>query len=128
MEEAARLFYVGMTRAKRRLELLSYASKEGEPVRLSRFVDDVRRLQPAAPRPAVETGAKAPPVVRANANAIRDPARLVVGAKVRHAVFGDGEIVLTLGDSMDIRFREETKRLSANICVQMGLLEPASPD
>ncbi|MFB9280183.1 ATP-dependent helicase [Cohnella cellulosilytica] len=129
MEEAARLFYVGMTRAKRRLELLSYASKEGEPVRLSRFVDDVRRLQPAAPRLAVEEGAKAPPVVRANPNAIRDPARLVVGAKVRHAVFGDGEIILTLGDSMDVRFREETKRLSANICVQMGLLEPmASPE
>jgi len=127
MEEAARLFYVGMTRAKLRLELLSYARKEGEPVQLSRFVEEVRKLQGKSPEPAL-AGARAEPSVTsapANPNAIRDPARLVVGAKVRHAVFGEGEIVLTLGDSVDIRFREQTKRLSANICVQMGLLDPA---
>lgn len=129
MEEAARLFYVGMTRAKRRLELISYARKEDEPVTLSRFVEDVRRLQLRTPEPTV-AGAKGRPrpSAPANPNAIRDPSLLVVGAKVRHTVFGNGEIVLTLGDSLDIRFREQTKRLSANICVQMGLLEPmASP-
>jgi len=156
MEEASRLFYVGMTRAKRKLELLSYARKEGEPVKLSRFVEEVRRLQspPEAPsaRSARGTGVRASgrsgsanggspsdatrpvrralpakpvvPAAPANPNAIRDPSRLAVGAKVRHAAFGDGEIILRLGDSMDIRFGITTKRLSANICLQMGLLEP----
>ncbi len=127
MEEAARLFYVGMTRAKRRLELISYARKEGEPVKPSRFVEDVRRLQRGEPAGrAAEAGLQR--FVPENPNAILDSSRLVVGAKVRHAVFGDGEIVLTLGDSMDIRFRKETKRLSVNICVQMGLLEPATAE
>jgi len=127
MEEAARLFYVGMTRAKSKLELLAYKTRDGEQVQPSRFVAEVRLIQ--HPPKAVKSNPpnrprQAGPAVPVNPNAIKDQSALVVGAKVRHAVFGDGEIILTLGDSVEIRFREQTKRLSANICVQMGLLEP----
>lgn len=45
MEEAVRLFYVGMTRAKRRLELLSYERRDGAKAKTSRFVNAVRRIQ-----------------------------------------------------------------------------------
>ncbi|XID95495.1 ATP-dependent helicase [Paenibacillaceae bacterium WGS1546] len=145
MEEAARLFYVGMTRAKRKLELLSYARKEGEAAQPSRFVEEVRGLQRSAghtagaghaePGSAGSVGKAAsgqarpakraalPRTPAANPNAIRDPAKLVVGARVRHGAFGDGEIVLVIGDSLEIRFEAGTKRLSANVCMQMGLLE-----
>ena len=163
MEEAARLFYVGMTRAKSKLELLCYARKEGEAAEPSRFVEEVRRLQrppekdegkafaaesgrrggagrggaadrgtsgktrPAVAAPRTAPAVAAPRTAPANPNAIRDPAKLAVGAKVRHSVFGDGEIILGIGDSIEIRFRDGTKRLSANICAQMGLLEPIAP-
>nr|WP_246120405.1 ATP-dependent helicase [Cohnella terricola] len=129
MEEAARLFYVGMTRAKTNLELLAYKTRDGEQVQPSRFVAEVRHIQ-HPPKTAQINQSHPPrqagPAVPVNPNAIKEPSALVVGAKVRHAVFGDGEIVLTIGDSVEIRFDAETKRLSANICVQMGLLEPRS--
>ncbi|MFX7329416.1 3'-5' exonuclease, partial [Acinetobacter baumannii] len=42
MEEAARLFYVGMTRAKHHLELIVYRERDGEKVNESIFVLDVK--------------------------------------------------------------------------------------
>ncbi|TBL74024.1 ATP-dependent helicase [Paenibacillus thalictri] len=45
MEEAVRLFYVGMTRARQHLELLAYKMKDGAAVKESRFVTNVRHLQ-----------------------------------------------------------------------------------
>ncbi|NBC71582.1 ATP-dependent helicase [Paenibacillus sacheonensis] len=45
MEEAVRLFYVGMTRAKRELTLLSYNRRDGEEAKESQFMEAVRQLQ-----------------------------------------------------------------------------------
>ncbi|MFC4811077.1 ATP-dependent helicase [Paenibacillus sp. GCM10023250] len=58
MEEAVRLFYVGMTRAKRELTLLSYARRDGEDVKESPFMAAVRELQapPKAAEPAAPAG------------------------------------------------------------------------
>lgn len=44
MEEAARLFYVGMTRAKTQLELLTYQQREGERAVESAFIAEVRDI------------------------------------------------------------------------------------
>lgn len=55
MEEAVRLFYVGMTRAKSRLELLLYKERDGELVKESDFVTHVRHLQRPA-KPGAGTG------------------------------------------------------------------------
>ncbi|NBD27680.1 ATP-dependent helicase [Paenibacillus glycinis] len=55
MEEAVRLFYVGMTRAKRELTLLSYARRDGEDAKESQFVTAVRELQSPQP-PAPPSG------------------------------------------------------------------------
>ncbi|RXZ84765.1 ATP-dependent helicase [Paenibacillaceae bacterium] len=46
MEEAARLFYVGMTRARVQLELIAYRKKDDKEVNESRFVTHVRNLLP----------------------------------------------------------------------------------
>src|SRR5699024_1031839 len=47
LEEANRLFYVGMTRAKKRLELLSYEQMNGEAAGESPFVTAVRKINQA---------------------------------------------------------------------------------
>src|SRR6185437_9306185 len=55
MEEAVRLFYVGMTRAKVKLELLSYVKKDGEKVEESSFIKGVKHIiEPPKPATAVK--------------------------------------------------------------------------
>ncbi len=44
MEEATRLFYVGMTRAKEHLELLSYEERDGKKAKQSRFITAVKNI------------------------------------------------------------------------------------
>jgi DNA helicase-2/ATP-dependent DNA helicase PcrA len=44
IEEARRLFYVGMTRARKHLELLTYAEKDGKEKVESRFISEVRGI------------------------------------------------------------------------------------
>ncbi|MFC5405242.1 ATP-dependent helicase [Cohnella soli] len=131
MEEAARLFYVGITRAKRRLELLYYRKKDGDAVSPSPFVSDVHRIQhpptEVTARDAALQSARNSKGVEAsvptNPKAIRELSGLTEGREVSHRVFGTGTIVRLDGDSVEIKFGERVKRLSANICVEKGLLE-----
>lgn len=60
MEEAVRLFYVGMTRAKRQLELVAYQKKDGAAVKESRFVTAVRSFGSAGSGCAGERAAGGP--------------------------------------------------------------------
>ena len=137
MEEAVRLFYVGMTRAKRHLELLSYKMKNGAEVKESQFVESVRRIQgiaesttTASPFPAPKrfTGGRASASAAAAAKPASPP--LVIpeymraGSGVEHNVFGRGEIVQRSGEVVEIRFAEGVKRLSVAACLQSGLLKP----
>ncbi|WP_256760059.1 ATP-dependent helicase [Cohnella sp. WQ 127256] len=133
MEEAVRLFYVGMTRAKQQLELLSYKMRDGEQVQTSQFVTNVQHIQnPPKDIPSQQAvGTKVRQLkpkasVPYNPNALKDIEQFVAGSKVQHRVFGSGDIVLVDGDSVEIEFQAETKRLSVNICIEMGLLEPHS--
>ncbi|QHT62804.1 UvrD-helicase domain-containing protein [Paenibacillus lycopersici] len=67
MEESVRLFYVGMTRAKRELTLLSYAKRDGEEATESQFVKAVRELQ--SPRQAAASAPGRRPEAAWNADA-----------------------------------------------------------
>ncbi|MDG0814188.1 ATP-dependent helicase [Cohnella rhizosphaerae] len=60
MEEAVRLFYVGMTRAKRHLELVAYQKKDGVAVKESRFMTAVRSYGEAGGEGAGGRGAVGP--------------------------------------------------------------------
>ncbi len=44
LEEAVRLFYVGMTRARHHLEMIAYSSKDGERTAPSPFMEAVRNI------------------------------------------------------------------------------------
>ncbi|WP_420819715.1 ATP-dependent helicase [Paenibacillus faecis] len=113
MEEAVRLFYVGMTRAKRELELLTYQERDGEKTAESRFVSHVRSIV----RPENDKAGAA------GAGHSADSLAVAAGDAVRHRVFGRGEVRARHGDLVDIAFAEGTKTLSLHTCVEMGLLE-----
>jgi len=120
LEEARRLFYVGMTRAKTHLELISHGNE-------SRFVGEVRKLIVPEKRLATTQSsvAKTPIKVKVpdNPNAIHTEEVLREGVHVRHRVFGAGEIVERDKDRISIQFAKERKDLMIDICISYKLLE-----
>ncbi|WMT40395.1 ATP-dependent helicase [Paenibacillus sp. D2_2] len=128
MEEATRLFYVGMTRAKRTLNLVTYQEREGKKAVESRFVNDIRRIvNPTAPR--IVQGEKSTvklkkPEVVYRPNAIHSANDFIVGKKVRHSRFDEGVISKVYEDRIEIQFAAGDKVLSIQACLEMGLLEP----
>ena len=121
LEEARRLFYVGMTRAKKHLELISYDSE-------SRFVDEVRDIvvpEKQTVRKPQRIAAKTPIKVDVpdNPNAVKREDELLEGAKVRHRVFGTGKIIERDHERISIQFAKERKELLIDICLSYKLLE-----
>lgn len=120
LEEARRLFYVGMTRAKKQLELISYGSG-------SRFINEVNDIiLPEKTVRAPKRAIAATPVkvkVPDNPNAVGDQETLIEGATVRHRVFGVGEIVERDHERISIQFAKERKDLMIDICLSYKLLE-----
>lgn len=127
MEEAARLFYVGMTRAKTQLELLTYQQREEEKTTESAFLTEVRTiLNPPQLKVSLDSGrqvgsgsiggasfgeagrgatvsvaAYAVPAAAAplsfNANTIRSLAELAQDMQVVHLTFGLGRVTMFSG-------------------------------
>ncbi|ANU18184.1 DNA helicase UvrD [Planococcus maritimus] len=122
LEEARRLFYVGMTRAKRHLELLSYDQE-------SRFVEEVRRIalpktkQTEATKTSAPSSPKTKIAVPDNPDAVRSIDELQVGANIRHRVFGNGQITELDEEKVGIQFAKAHKEFLLEICLQYQLLE-----
>ncbi|WP_168119609.1 ATP-dependent helicase [Paenibacillus sp. HB172176] len=138
MEEAARLFYVGMTRARKRLELVAYSSRNGARCEESSFMRRVRAIIDP-PKPAVKItegrhstkrlgrDASKPSEPAINPNAIRERSALSEGMAIRHRVFGPCVIEALEADHIHIRISENNvKRLSLSMCLERGLLEAAA--
>jgi len=145
MEEATRLFYVGMTRAKQHLELLTYKDRDAEKTTASRFVTAVMTiLNPPKPpviserKPAAASSGRGPkqsagqmgerwnPAVPEafNPNAITNQKELAPGLEVKHRVFGRGTVVRVNRERVHIRFEKTEKALSIATCLEKRLLEP----
>lgn len=136
MEEAVRLFYVGMTRAKKGLELITYRERDGEATIESQFVTAVCNImnpqlesdgQESSGRVLqrdLKSTSRAETRTRPrNPNAIQEESELQVGLEVKHATFGSGKIIDLLDDVVYVRFAKQDKALSITTCVDMGLLE-----
>ncbi len=125
MEEARRLFYVGMTRAKERLELLSYGQDEGKPKEDSRFLNEVRGLllKPGTPKKEQKPVKIKKATIALNPDGIQDGDELKVGVTVKHRVFGNGEIIKREGNEIHIRFGKMDKRLDLETVLSLRLLE-----
>ncbi|MBP2627569.1 MAG: ATP-dependent helicase UvrD [Firmicutes bacterium] len=127
MEEAVRLFYVGMTRAKTHLELITYEKRDYEKVAESQLVAAVRNIiNPPIliSKPNARPAKKVSPIVIYNVNAIKHINQLKVGSLVIHQAFGRGKIVAITSSSIDIQFHGTIKKLSIEVCLTKGILEP----
>ncbi len=125
LEEARRLFYVGMTRAKKRLELLSYGQDEGKPKEDSRFLNEVRGLllKPGEAKKEQKPVKITKASIALNPDGIQDSDELTVGTAVKHRVFGNGEIIRRDGDEVHIQFGKVEKRLDLETVLSLRLLE-----
>lgn len=123
MEEARRLFYVGMTRAKELLELLSYQKQNGKTKEDSRFVNEVRGILMKPEEQKVEKLKKAKLSIPMDPDGIHNRNELSEGMQVTHRVFGRG-VVQEIGEE-DIRilFGENEKRLSLETILSRRLLK-----
>lgn len=127
LEEARRLFYVGMTRAKDQLELLSYRKDEGKSKEDSKFLHEVRGilLKPLEKKEgklktAGKVKGKAVPV---NKNGIKKETELAVNMHVKHRIFGQGKITNLENNRIGIQFAEEEKEFDVHIVLKYGMLE-----
>ncbi|MBH0231389.1 ATP-dependent helicase [Halobacillus yeomjeoni] len=122
MEEAVRLFYVGMTRARTNLELLSYQYKGNERVSESMFVGNVKKIvQPAAMKSSTKKGKR--PVPDLNDERLLKYEDIELGREVFHKKFGKGVISEYGGDQIGIQFEDVGyKELLVKVCLNNGLL------
>ena len=127
LEEAVRLFYVGMTRAESSLELIAYKKQFGKSVRPSQFILDVKNIitppVKASRREPLKRDQAGKPIIPHNPNAIKNAENLKQGITVKHRVFGSGTIAQLNQEHIEIKFQRETKKLSIQTCMDMGLLE-----
>ncbi|MDM5317908.1 ATP-dependent helicase [Fictibacillus sp. b24] len=140
MEESARLFYVGMTRVKKQLKLITYGYRDGKKAEESLFVADVKNIinppDLSASKEAItqknirirrEVGSSNREKINGvpyNPNAIREKEALRTGITVVHRVFGTGEITNVDEEYIHMKFPSKEKKLSIKACLDMGLLEP----
>jgi len=149
MEEAVRLFYVGMTRARSHLELITYEKRGDQKAEESPFVARMRRIVKPPQEKAEGYGAKPgePPkpqkparrkrnvrsggvivqehkgAAPTNPNAIKRADELREGLAVMHSKFGQGRVVSMQAETIELQFGEAAKKLSLKACLELGLLE-----
>ncbi len=127
LEEARRLFYVGMTRAKERLELLSFQQDNGKSKEDSLFLNEVRGLLLGSKEVKNQLPNKPTsftnPGIPINPKGIMDSTELVVGLQIIHRVFGQGEITALVNNQLTIQFDKMQKELDVDTVLKIGLLE-----
>jgi len=112
IEEERRLFYVGMTRAKRHLTLCSVDYYHQKRVKVSRFVCEVSLV--SSGKNPQEISKNEEPTLQSD---------LVAGLVVQHKAFGEGIIINEEGNVILVRFKDGTQRsFLKDICAQMKLI------
>jgi len=113
LEEERRLFYVGMTRAKQELELLTVENLNGQDVIESQFVGEIREI--LCPEQAQ---------VREKTVSLTT-FKVEKGANIRHKAFGIGRITIAdlESDLLEVNFRKlGVKQFSLKVCLEGNLV------
>ena len=114
LEEERRLLYVGMTRARKSLDLLTVKSKNGEPIKASRFINEIRTIHTRSPG------------LRSSKDALRQSHNASLfspGALVHHNHFGIGRVQTLHGDKITIHFEVGgTRDLLLSVCLDKNVL------
>ncbi len=117
LEEDRRLFYVACTRAKKNLELIETS--------YSPFIQDFLGLKTTRSKGSKKASNSAKSftasrtMLDSNAPVKHD---FKVGDTVSHKTFGKGKIINIDGDYLDIRFKDQMKKLSIKSCINFNLL------
>ncbi len=127
-EEDRRLFYVGATRAKARLELVTWDREFGEETEGWPFVDTFLNKpkpvsHPVPPPATLRPKAKTPP--KKTAEEIEAlMAGYYEGVPVHHKVFGDGVVIGRHGRFVQVHFARLAlpKKLDLALCLETDLI------
>ncbi len=105
LEEERRLFYVGMTRAKTHLDIITLDSVANEKSESSRFVKELQYIMLTLQEAQTRNNLK-------------------IGCQVIHAKFGKGEVQNLNKDKIDIYFEDMgLKKISLSNCLKKKLLK-----
>ncbi|MGC7871173.1 ATP-dependent helicase [Desulfosporosinus sp. SYSU MS00001] len=112
LEEERRLFYVGMTRAKRQLTLCSMNYYHHKRVKASRFIREVNLvMQGKNPQEVIPQEVSSP------------MSDFVAGLVIQHKSFGEGVIVNDEGNVIVVRFKNGSQRsFMKDICAKQRLI------
>ena len=133
LEEERRLFYVGVTRARERLELVTYRERFGEPREAETTF--VRQLLGQESLPRAEAAVRLPRLSQTAGPTAEQVAAwekdYLPGVEVVHKKFGRGVLQDRTGSIATIAFREAgVKRLDLSACLKRRQLSlaPFLPD
>ena len=128
VEEEARLFYVGLTRAKKKLDILSSQNISGQKARVSRFVVDLMSLEERKKYYKPLEKMQGVTMLDKKSRGKKNPAKIIelyIDKRVFHETFGEGYIssLDCNRDIVEIHFNKYgEKQLSIRGCFSMGLL------
>lgn len=122
LEEERRLFYVGVTRAKRQLDLLTCQSRFGDPAPAATFVGQFLGL------PQWTSQKKEPTLKEASSSMVSVWEKdYLPGTAVVHRSFGQGVLVSRSGSIAVIAFEDAgTRKVDLAACLRRRLLRLAS--
>ncbi len=129
IEEERRLFYVGITRAKKLLEIVTWEKEFGEAADGFAFADELlgdpkaTRREDAAKRRGRKQAEKKP--AEKSAEEIERLMRgYYDGVPVHHKVFGDGVVMGRKGNFVEIQFARFAipKKLDLALCIETDLI------
>ncbi|KNY28665.1 UvrD-helicase domain-containing protein [Pseudobacteroides cellulosolvens] len=118
MEEEVRLFYVGMTRARKHLEIITFDTSNKRKVPVSRFVKQLLKAQRTANFHKTSIGGN-----KLKKSGVPED---IAGAMVEHIKFGVGEVIYTdkHKGTMKVKFHDVgDKILAVNTCIEEGLIK-----
>ena len=116
LAEELRLFYVGVTRARHELEIVSAEQAFGEDISPSRFIG---WLFPASAQSAGKAKGK-------KAAYTGDCSEFRKGTQVVHSRFGNGTVISREGEIATIRFLSGTKKIHLPTCCNSGAIRVES--
>ena len=128
LEEERRLFYVGATRAKKRLELVTWENEFGKAVDGFDFIEvflngEKKKPKVTVVKPYVIKEKEEPPKIsEEEMKALMESYSL--GTAIHHTHFGDGVIVSREGGFMVVRFArfQIPKKLEIRTCIENNLI------
>lgn len=117
-EEDRRLFYVGVTRAKRELELITWKMAFGEESEGWDFIRTFLSVHPQKKREKLLEKAERPTISEG------EMASYSEGTAVHHKLFGDGVVIGRKGTTVQIRFARFPlpKKLDLRVCLEQRIL------